>query len=45
MVTVVCRLSQPFTALKILKLISYDEMEEAILSLDKPALDQILGSP
>jgi len=37
------RLSQPFTALKILKKLNYSEMEEAVLCLDSAEVDQILG--
>ena len=37
------RLSQPFTALKIIKKVEYPVLEESILSLDMPAIDQLLG--
>jgi len=37
------KLSQPFTALKILKKLSQEEIEEAVLSLDNAGLDQLLG--
>jgi len=37
------RLSQPFTALKILKRLDHETMREPVLSLDRPALDQLLG--
>ncbi|XP_023345007.1 transducin beta-like protein 3 [Eurytemora carolleeae] len=37
------RLSQPFTALKILKKLNMEEMEKAVLSLDNASIDQLLG--
>ncbi len=37
------RLSQPFTALKIIKKVEQSVLEEAILSLDMPTIDQLLG--
>jgi len=37
------RLSQPFTALKMLKKLKYEEITEAIVGLNMPELDQILG--
>jgi hypothetical protein len=37
------RLSQPFTALKIIKKVELSVLEEAILSLDMPTVDQLLG--
>jgi hypothetical protein len=37
------RLSQPFTALKIIKKVELSVLEEAILSLDMPTIDQLLG--
>merc|ERR1719330_912813 len=37
------RLSQPFTTLKIIKKLDYPTSEEAILSLDNPSIDQLLG--
>jgi hypothetical protein len=39
------RLSQPCTALKILKRLDHETMREPVLSLDRPALDQLLGKP
>jgi len=37
------RLSQPFTALKVLKKLDYDQMQDAVLELDNATLDQLLG--
>eukprot|EP00092_Neocalanus_flemingeri_P090038 GFUD01114021.1.p1 GENE.GFUD01114021.1~~GFUD01114021.1.p1 ORF type:complete len:465 (-),score=190.35 GFUD01114021.1:10-1404(-) len=37
------KLSQPFTALKIIKKLSQSDLEAAVLSLDNPGLDQLLG--
>lgn len=37
------KLSQPFTALKIFKKLDPDEIKEAVVGLDKPGLDQLLG--
>jgi len=41
--TLALRLGQPFTALKVLKRVNLEEMEAAVLSLDKAELDQLLG--
>jgi len=37
------RLSQPFTALKLLKKIDYDDIHEAVVDLDMVEIDQLLG--
>lgn len=37
------RLSQPFTALKVVKKITYDQIQEAILNLNFAEIDQLLG--
>eukprot|EP00088_Acartia_fossae_P063260 TRINITY_DN76_c0_g2_i1.p1 TRINITY_DN76_c0_g2~~TRINITY_DN76_c0_g2_i1.p1 ORF type:complete len:663 (-),score=82.73 TRINITY_DN76_c0_g2_i1:81-1784(-) len=37
------RLSQPFTALKLLKKLKYDEISEAVQDLDMAEIDQLLG--
>ena len=37
------RLSQPFTALKVIKKLDYATLEEALLTLDNPSMDQLLG--
>ena len=37
------KLSQPFTALKIIKKLSQPVVKTAVMSLDKPVLDQLLG--
>jgi len=37
------RLSQPFTALKMLKKLKYEEITEAVIGLNMPEIDQILG--
>jgi hypothetical protein len=42
-ISALVRLSQPFTALKIIKKVEQSVLEEAILSLDMPTIDQLLG--
>jgi len=37
------KLSQPFTALKIIKKLSQADLEAAVMSLDNPGLDQLMG--
>jgi len=37
------KLSQPFTALKIIKKLSQPDLQAAVMSLDNPGLDQLLG--
>merc|ERR1719245_528192 len=37
------RLSQPFTALKVVKAVDYEQLEAAVLSLDMAAVDQLLN--
>jgi len=37
------RLSQPFTALKVIKKLDYLTLEDALLTLDNPSMDQLLG--
>ena len=37
------KLSQPFTALKIIKKLSQTDLKTAVMSLDNPGLDQLLG--
>merc|ERR1711874_727643 len=36
------RLSQPFTCLKIVKQLEYEQLKDAVLSLNNPSLDQLL---
>ena len=37
------RLSQPFTALKLLKKLSYEEVNDAVMDLNMVEIDQLLG--